>query len=46
MKSFLKQINESFESLQEKDWDGDGKRETPEQEYMGVKDRAIQQTPF
>ena len=41
MKSFLRQIEESFESLNEKDWDGDGKQETPEQEYMGVKDRAI-----
>jgi hypothetical protein len=41
MKSFLRQIEENFESLNEKDWDGDGKQETPEQEYMGVKDRAI-----
>lgn len=41
MKSFLQQIEESFESLNEKDWDGDGKQEKPEQEYMGVKDRAI-----
>lgn len=41
MKSFLRQIEESFQSLNEKDWDGDGKQETPEQEYMGVKDRAI-----
>lgn len=41
MKSFLKQINESFESLQEKDWDGDGKQESDTEEYMGVKDRAI-----
>jgi hypothetical protein len=41
MKSFLRQIEESFQSLNEKDWDGDGEQETPEQEYMGVKDRAI-----
>lgn len=41
MKSFLRQIEESFQTLNEKDWDGDGKQETPEQEYMGVKDRAI-----
>ena len=43
MKSFLKQINESFKSLQEKDWDGDGKQESDTEEYMGVKDRAIKQ---
>ena len=42
MKSFLKQINESFQALDEKDWDGDGEQESPEDEYRGVKDRAIQ----
>jgi len=43
MKSFLRQIEESFETLNEKDWDGDGKQETPSQEYLGVKDKAIKQ---
>lgn len=41
MKSFLKQINESFQALDEKDWDGDGEHESDTEEYMGVKDRAI-----
>tara|TARA_R110002074_G_scaffold48321_2_gene123706 strand:+ start:82 stop:693 length:612 start_codon:yes stop_codon:yes gene_type:complete len=41
MKSFLKQINESFQTLDEKDWDGDGEQESPKDEYMGVKDKAI-----
>jgi len=41
MKSFLKQINESFQALDEKDWDGDGEQESDTEEYMGVKDRAI-----
>lgn len=41
MKSFLKQINESFRSLDEKDWDGDGEQESSRDEYMGVKDKAI-----
>ena len=41
MKSFLKQINESFQALDEKDWDGDGEHESNTEEYMGVKDRAI-----
>ena len=42
MKSFLKEIESKFEFLQEKDWDGDGKQETDEEEYLGVKDKAIQ----
>jgi len=41
MKSFLEQIIENFQSLEEKDWDGDGEQESPKDEYMGVKDKAI-----
>jgi hypothetical protein len=41
MKSFLKEIESKFQNLQEKDWDGDGEVETPKDEYMGVKDKAI-----
>ena len=41
MKSFLKQIEESFQSIDERDWDGDGEQESDTEEYMGVKDRAI-----
>jgi|TARA_R110001599_G_scaffold82958_2_gene223138 hypothetical protein len=41
MKSFLEQIVENFQALDEKDWDGDGEQESPKDEYMGVKDRAI-----
>lgn len=41
MKSFLQQIEESFQYLDERDWDNDGTQESPEQEYLGVKDRAI-----
>ena len=44
MKSFLKQINESFQALDEKDWDGDGEHESDTEEYMGVKDRAIKKS--
>jgi hypothetical protein len=41
MKSFLKEIESKFANLQEKDWDGDGEQESPRDEYMGVKDKAI-----
>ena len=41
MKSFLKEIESKFKELNEKDWDGDGNQESPEEEYMGVKDKAI-----
>ena len=41
MKSFLKQIDENFKRLDEKDWDGDGNQESDTDEYMGVKDKAI-----
>ena len=41
MKSFLHEIESKFTRLQEKDWDGDGKEESPNDEYMGVKDKAI-----
>jgi hypothetical protein len=41
MKSFLEQITENFQALDEKDWDGDGEQESPKDEYMGVKDKAI-----
>lgn len=41
MKSFLKQIDESFKALTEKDWDGDGNQESDKDEYRGVKDNAI-----
>ena len=41
MKSFLKQIDESFKALTEKDWDGDGNQESDSDEYRGVKDNAI-----
>ena len=41
MKSFLKEIESKFAELNEKDWDGDGTEESPEDEYMGVKDKAI-----
>ena len=41
MKSFLHEIESKFTRLQEKDWDGDGKEESPTDEYMGVKDKAI-----
>jgi hypothetical protein len=43
MKQLIMEMKRKFERvpLTEKDWDGDGKQETPEQEYMGVKDRAI-----
>jgi len=41
MKSFLKEIESKFAHLQEKDWDGDGEQESPSDEYMGVKDKAI-----
>lgn len=41
MKSFLEQIIENFQALDEKDWDGDGEQESPKDEYMGVKDKAI-----
>ena len=42
MKSFLKEIESKFKELNEKDSDGDGEQESPEDEYMGVKDNAIQ----
>ena len=38
MKSFLKQIEESFQSIDERDWDGDGEQESDTEEYMGVKE--------
>lgn len=37
-----KKVNESAK-LAKKDYDGDGKLETPEQEYKGSKDKAIKQ---
>jgi len=41
MKSFLKEIESKFREINEKDWDGDGEQESPRDEYMGVKDKAI-----
>jgi len=41
MKSFLKEIESKFTELNERDWDGDGEQESPRDEYMGVKDKAI-----
>jgi hypothetical protein len=41
MKSFLKEIESKFKEINERDWDGDGEQESPEDEYMGVKDKAI-----
>jgi hypothetical protein len=41
MKSFLKEIESKFAELNERDWDGDGEQESPRDEYMGVKDKAI-----
>ena len=46
MKSFLHEIESKFTRLQEKDWDGDGKEESPNDEYMGVKDKAIKKAPI
>ena len=41
MKSFLKEIESKFKEINERDWDGDGEQESPKDEYMGVKDKAI-----
>ncbi len=41
MKSFLKEIESKFKEINEKDWDGDGEQESPNDEYLGVKDKAI-----
>ena len=41
MKSFLKEIESKFREINERDWDEDGEQESPRDEYMGVKDKAI-----
>lgn len=41
-KSLINEIESKFQELQEKDWDGDGKQETDSEEYLGVRDKAIQ----
>tara|TARA_R100000908_G_scaffold32701_4_gene14846 strand:- start:33446 stop:34138 length:693 start_codon:yes stop_codon:yes gene_type:complete len=41
MKSFLKEIESKFKEINERDWDEDGEQESPRDEYMGVKDKAI-----
>jgi hypothetical protein len=41
MKSFLKEIESKFIEINERDWDEDGEQESPRDEYMGVKDKAI-----
>ena len=41
MKSFLHEIESKFKYINEKDWDGDGEQESDQDEYMGVKDKAI-----
>jgi len=44
MKSFLKEIESKFKEINEKDWDGDGTQESPNDEYLGVKDKAIKKS--
>ena len=41
MKSFLKEIESKFREINERDWDEDGEQESPRDEYMSVKDKAI-----